>query len=138
MPARRTANAARLHRGENDGRTAERRWCQRPAGGIPGEDALRSRIHRQASWSITKGRYVASDLPRRLAVPQKLFGVRLWWKTIGEFSDNIGFRLELWRSEYLRPAEAFVADYNARVQETKLTLSPSFMESPTSKGAAVA
>jgi hypothetical protein len=90
------------------------------------------------SWSITKGRYVASDLPRRLAVPQKLFGVRLWWKTIGEFSDNIGFRLELWRPEYLRQAEAFVADYNARAQGTKLTLSPSFMESPAAKGAAVA
>ena len=90
------------------------------------------------SWSITKGRYVASDLPRRLAVPQKLFGVRLWWKTIGEFSDNLGFRLELWRPEYLRQAEVFVADYNARVQGTKLALSPSFTESPAAKAAAAA
>lgn len=90
------------------------------------------------SWSITKGRYVPSDLPRRLAVPQKLFGVRLWWKTIGEFSDNIGFRLELWRPEYLRQAEAFVADHNARTQGTKLTLSASFKESPAVRGAAVA
>jgi hypothetical protein len=71
-------------------------------------------------------------------VPQKLFGVRLWWKTIGEFSDNLGFRLELWRPEYLRQAEVFVADYNARVQGTKLALSPSFTESPAAKGAAVA
>ena len=78
------------------------------------------------SWSITKGRYVPSELPRRLAVPQKLFGVRLWWKTIGEFSDNIGFRLELWRQEYLAQAEAFVADYNGRVQGTKLELYPAF------------
>jgi len=90
------------------------------------------------SWSIIKGRYVTSDLPRRLAVPQKLFGIRLWWKTIGEFSDNIGFRLELWRPEYLRQAEAFVRDHNAQTQGTKLALSPSFTESPAAKGAAVA
>ena len=90
------------------------------------------------SWSITKGRYVRSDLPSRLAVPQKLFGVRLWWKTIGEFSDNLGFRLELWRPEYLRQAEAFVADYNARIQGTKLALSPSFMVSPAVRGTAAA
>jgi hypothetical protein len=87
------------------------------------------------SWSITKGRYVPSDLPRRLAVPQKLFGVRLWWKTIGEFSDNIGFRLELWRPEYLRQAEALVAEYNARTQGTKLELSRSFMGSPAERRA---
>lgn len=91
----------------------------------------------QLSWSITKGRYVRSDLPRRLAVPQKLFGVRLWWKTVGEFSDNIGFRLELWRPEYLPRAEAFVADYNARTQGTKLDLSRCFM-SPAARGPAVA
>ena len=90
------------------------------------------------SWSITKGRYVPSDLPRRLAVPQKLFGVRLWWKTIGEFSDNIGFRLELWRPEHLRQAEAFVADYNARTQGTKLELAHCFMGSPAARTAAVA
>jgi hypothetical protein len=89
------------------------------------------------SWSITKGRYVPSDLPRRLALPQKLFGVRLWWTTIGEFSDNIGFRLELWRPEYLRQAGAFLAEYNARTQGTKLELSPSFM-SPAARSAAVA
>jgi hypothetical protein len=90
------------------------------------------------SWSITKGRYVPSDLPRRLAVPQKLFGVRLWWKTIGEFSDNIGFRLELWRPEYLRQAGTLVAEYNARAQGTKMELSPCFMGSPAARRAAVA
>ena len=90
------------------------------------------------SWSITKGRYVPSDLPRRLAVPQKLFGVRLWWKTIGEFSDNIGFRLELWRPEYLRQAGALVAEHNARTQGTKMELSPCFMGSPAARGAVVA
>ncbi len=89
------------------------------------------------SWSVIKGRYVPTELPRRLAVPQKLFGVRLWWKTIGEFSDNIGFRLELWRPEYLRRAEAFVAEYNARTQGTKLELSPCFM-SPTARSTALA
>ncbi len=90
------------------------------------------------SWSITKGRYVRSDLPRRLAAPQKLFGVRLWWKTIGEFSDNIGFRLEVWRPEYLRQAEAFVTDYNAQTQGTKLELAHCFMRSPAARSAAVA
>lgn len=90
------------------------------------------------SWSITKGRYVPSDLPRRLAVPQKLFGVRLWWKTIGEFSDNLGFRLELWRPEYLHRAEAFVADYNARAQGTKLELAPCFTGSSVARTATVA
>jgi len=90
------------------------------------------------SWSITKGRYVRSDLPRRLAAPQKLFGVRLWWKTIGEFSDNIGFRLELWRPEYLRQAGTLVAEYNARTQGTKLELYPCFMGSPAARGEAMA
>ena len=78
------------------------------------------------SWSVTKGRYVPSDLPRRLAVPQKLFGVRLWWQTIGEFSENIGFRLELWRPEYLSQAEAFVADFNAQTRDTRIELYPVF------------
>jgi hypothetical protein len=88
------------------------------------------------SWSITKGRYVRSDLPRRLAVPQKLFGVRLWWKTIGEFSDNIGFRLELWRPEYLRQAEAFVADYNAQTHGTNVELCLGFAASSSAPRAA--
>jgi hypothetical protein len=78
------------------------------------------------AWSVTKGRYRPSDQPRRLATPQRLFGIRLWWRTIGEFSDNLGFRLELWQSEYLRQAEALVADYNARASETKLELYPVF------------
>jgi len=86
------------------------------------------------SWSVTKGRYVPSDLPRRLAAPQKLFGVRLWWHTIGEFSENIGFRLELWRPEYLSQAEAFVTDFNAQTRETKIELYPAFPSaSPVSR-----
>lgn len=90
------------------------------------------------SWSITRGRYVPSDLPRRLAVPQRLFGIRLWWRTIGEFSDNIGFRLELWRPEYLSQAEAFVAAYNARTQGTRMELAPCFMLSPAARRSAAA
>jgi hypothetical protein len=82
------------------------------------------------AWSVLKGRYVPSDLPRRLGAPQRLLGIRLWWKTIGEFSDNIGFRLELWRPEYLRQAEALVADYTVQARETKLELYPAFMLLP--------
>ena len=78
------------------------------------------------AWSITRGRYCPSDRPRRLAAAQRLFGIRLWWQTIGEFSDNLGFRLELWRGEYLRQAEALVADYNQRASEIKLELYPVF------------
>ncbi len=92
----------------------------------------------QLSWSITRGRYVRSDLPQRLAVPQKLFGVRVWWRPIGEFSDNIGFRLELWRPECLPQAEALVADYNAKTQGTKLELAHCFMGSRAARRAAVA
>jgi hypothetical protein len=88
----------------------------------------------QLAWSFTKGRYRPSDLPRRLAAPLRLFGIRLWWKTIGEFSDNIGFRLELWRPEYLSQAEAFVTDFNAQTRETKIELYPAFPSaSPVSR-----
>ena len=90
------------------------------------------------SWSITRGRYVYSDLPRRLAAPQKLFGIRIWWQTIGAFSDNIGFRLELWRPENLRQAEAFVADYNAHTQGTKVELCLGFAPSSAAPRAAAA
>jgi hypothetical protein len=81
---------------------------------------------------------VPSDLPRRLAAPQKLFGIRLWWQTIGAFSDNIGFRLELWRPEYLRQAEAFVADYNAQTQGRKVELCVGSAASPSAPRAAAA
>ncbi len=90
------------------------------------------------SWSVLKGRYVPSALPQRLAGPQKLFGVRLWWKTIGEFSYNMGFRLELWQPEYLRQAQALVAEYNARAQGTKLELSPNSIASAATRLASVA
>ena len=90
------------------------------------------------AWSVTKGRYVPSEMPQRIAAPQKLFGVRLWWKAMGEFTDNLGFRLELWQPDYLRQAEALVAEYNARTQGTKLELIPSFMLTPGARRPAVA
>jgi hypothetical protein len=75
------------------------------------------------AWSFIRGRYLPSDLPQRLATPQSLFGIRLWWKTIGEFSDNLGFRLELWDPAFLRQAQAFTEEYNAHTTETRLELS---------------
>jgi hypothetical protein len=73
-------------------------------------------------WSITRGRYVRSELPHRLAVPQQLFGIPIWWTTIGEFSDNLGFRLEVWDPTHRQKAEALAAAYNAQATETTLTV----------------
>src|SRR3974377_2446496 len=64
------------------------------------------------TWSFTKGRYVPSTLPRRIAVPQKLFGLQIGWKVLGEFSDNLGFRLELWDPAFLHQAKALAEEYN--------------------------
>ena len=75
------------------------------------------------AWSFIKGRYLPSELPQRLAAPQNLLGIRVWWKTVGEFSDNLGFRLELWDPAFLRQAQAFTEDYNAQTAETRLELS---------------
>jgi hypothetical protein len=88
------------------------------------------------TWSLTKGRYLPSDLPRRIAAPQKLLGIRVWWKTIGEFSDNLGFRLELWDPAHLPQAQALVAAYNARTQATQMELHPFFMHWPVAGRAA--
>jgi hypothetical protein len=88
------------------------------------EQLVKAHIGSQATckltWSITRGRYVRSELPRRLAVPQKLFGIPLWWTTIGEFSDNLGFRLEVWVPAYRAQVEALAAAYNAQTTGTKL------------------
>ncbi len=78
------------------------------------------------AWSLTKGRYVPSDLPRRIAAPQRLFGVRVWWKAIGEFSDNIGFRLELWDPAFSRQARDLVEEYNTEAPQSKLELFAGF------------
>ncbi|HYL82193.1 MAG TPA: hypothetical protein VEU07_15350 [Candidatus Acidoferrum sp.] len=82
------------------------------------------------TWDFVKGKFAPSDLPKRLAIPQKVLGVRIGWKTFGEFSDNIGFRLELWDAAYLRQAEALVEEYNKKTEGTKLELYPSFRRWP--------
>jgi hypothetical protein len=84
------------------------------------------------TWDVVKGGFAPSDVPRRIAIPQKVFGVQIGWKTFGEFSDNIGFRLELWDAAYLRQAEALVEEYNKKAEGAKLELYPSFMHPPAS------
>ncbi len=86
------------------------------------------------AWSFSKGRYVPSALPRRLAAPQAVLGLRIGWKTLGEFSDNMGFRLELWDPARLREAEALVEEYNKKTDGTKLELYPSVMHWPAAEG----
>ncbi|MFB3820088.1 MAG: hypothetical protein ACE147_20720 [Candidatus Methylomirabilales bacterium] len=72
------------------------------------------------AWDTLRGRYVPAAQPRRLAVPQKLLGIRVWWKTVGEFSDNLGFRLEVWDPEQLPRARALAEEYNARAEGPRL------------------
>ena len=82
------------------------------------------------AWNFTRGRYVPSALPQRIAAPQKLFGLHIGWKALGEFSDNLGFRLELWDPAFLRQAEGLVEEYNKKTDGTKLELHPFFMHWP--------
>lgn len=84
------------------------------------------------AWNFMKGRYVPSTLPRRIAAPQKVFGLQIGWKVLGEFSDNLGFRLELWDPTFLRQAEALTEEYNKNTGGTKLELHPFFMSWATS------
>ncbi len=84
------------------------------------------------TWNVVKGKFTPSSVPRRLAIPQKLFGIQIGWKTFGEFSENIGFRLELWDASYLRQAEALVGEYNKKAEGTKLELYPVSMHWPAS------
>jgi hypothetical protein len=74
------------------------------------------------AWNFTKGRYVPSALPRRVAAPQRVFGFQIGWKVIGEFSDNLGFRLELWDPTVLRQAESMIEEYNKKTDGSKLEL----------------
>jgi hypothetical protein len=90
------------------------------------------------AWSFARGKYIPSKLPRRVAAPQKLFGLRIGWKTLGEFSDNIGFRLELWDPTSLHQAEALVEEYNKKTDSTKLELYPFFMHWPAAGRRSVA
>jgi hypothetical protein len=90
------------------------------------------------AWSFTKGRYVPSDFPRRIASPQKILGIRVWWKAVGELSDNIGFRLELWDPAFLRQAQALVEDYNAQAGSARIELYCAFTGSQAGGRAAAA
>jgi len=82
------------------------------------------------AYSFVRSRYVPSDLPRRLAAPQTVFGVTIGWKAIGEFTDNLGFRLELWEPALKPQAEALVAEYNQRTDGPKMELYPCVMSWP--------
>ncbi len=84
------------------------------------------------TWDFLRGRFVPSDLPRRIVTPQRVFGLRIGWKTLGEFTDNIGFRLELWDPAFLPQATALVEDYNSKSNGTKLELCRTHMPWPAS------
>jgi hypothetical protein len=86
------------------------------------------------AWDFVRGRYVASGLPGRLATPQALFGVRIGWKTVGQFTRNLGFRLELWDPTCRPQAEAFVAEHNARTTGARVELYPCLMHWPAAAG----
>ena len=90
------------------------------------------------AYSTLRGGYVPSDLPQRIATPQKLFGFRLWWTVIGEFSDNLGFRLDLWDPAYLASARALVEEYNREATGTLLVLSCSASSPSAAQGFAPA
>jgi hypothetical protein len=79
------------------------------------------------AWSFIRGRYVPSTLPRRIAAPQRVFGFQIGWKAVGEFSDNLGFRLELWDPALLRQAGGLTEEYNTKTDGTKLELHAGFM-----------
>jgi len=84
------------------------------------------------TWNFTKGRYVPSTLPRRIAAPQKVFGFQIGWRVIGEFSDNLGFRLEIWDPTFLPQAEDLLEEYNKNTDQTKLELHPYLRRPPAS------
>ncbi len=84
------------------------------------------------AWNVLHNRYVASDQPRRLVGPKKVFGVCIWWKTVGEFSENLGFRLEIWDPTYLRAALALAEEYNAPSEGPALSVHRCWMSWPAS------
>jgi hypothetical protein len=84
------------------------------------------------AWSMLRNRYLASETPRRLAAPQRILGLPVWWRAVGEFSHNLGFRLELWDAAYRRQAEAVVASYNVDSSGPPLALNPAGMPHPVS------
>jgi hypothetical protein len=86
------------------------------------------------AWSFTKGRYVPSELPRRIAAPQKILGIRVWWKAIGELSENIGIRLELWDPAFLPQAQGLIEEYNAEARNGRIEFYCAFAGSPAAEG----
>jgi len=84
------------------------------------------------AWNVLRNRYQPSPQPRRLARPERLFGFPLWWKSVAEFCDNLGFRLELWDPAYLPAARALVRDYNAAAPAARLELQAPPMPWPAS------
>jgi hypothetical protein len=84
------------------------------------------------TWNVLRNRYLPSETPGRLAFPQKVMGFTVWWKAVGEFRTNLGFRLELWNAGYLRAAQSLREEFNAKTQGTKLDLGPFFMHWPAS------
>ncbi len=88
------------------------------------------------TWDFIKGRFVPSDLPRRIVAPQRVLGLRIGWKTLGEFTDNLGFRLELWEPAFLPQGTALVEEYNKKSEGPRLKLSQSLMPWPASHRAA--
>ncbi len=84
------------------------------------------------AWDVQHNRYVPSDQPQRLATPASVFGIRLWWKTVGEFTQNLGFRLEVWDLAYLPAARALAREYNARTPGAKLEIHACRMPWPAS------
>jgi hypothetical protein len=87
----------------------------------------------KVTWDFVKGKFAPSDLPRRIVTPQKVLGLRIGWKTLGEFTDNIGFRLELWDPALLPQAQTLVEEYNKKSEGTKLELCRTFMPWPASQ-----
>ncbi len=84
------------------------------------------------TWSVLRNRYLPSDTPGRLAFPQKVFGFTVWWKAVGEFRTNLGFRLELWSADFLPAARALCEEFNGASQSGRLDLWPAFMHWPAS------
>lgn len=69
------------------------------------------------TWDVLRNRYAASEEPRRLARPLRILGVQIGWKTLGEFSRNLGFRLEVWNLVDVPAAQALAAEYNSNTGE---------------------
>lgn len=84
------------------------------------------------AWNILRNRHAPSETPGCLACPRKVFGFPVSWTTVGEFSTNLGFRLELWDPSFLGAAQALAQAFNARTAGAKLELAAAGMQWPAS------